>query len=382
MPRTTQPPPDDFARSGEQAEIRDLGDLLDRAAPDPGVFPADLLEARAGIEEVLRSQGDERSGVGAPERLTETTNVQGVGIGRARPTDTWACRSTPTPGQWTLHVYLDQPRDAEDVASVLVERMGARAAGTSDVPVVPVTTGPIVTQKFVSRRRPAPGGISLVSVPNAEDLGTLGCLSTGRSAPRNQRTLIIGCNHVLANSNSGSLGDCVAQPATGDFGSCPADLVAVLERFARLEFGGPINTVDCATAWAAPTDVSPGVLTPSPFGDLEIPISATTTAATVDMAVGKSGRTTEVTTGRVREVGASHWVEYPSGDKAFFSGSIVVQGDVGPFSRKGDSGAIVWTLDLIRHPVGMVFAGEIDGSRSYANPIDIVTQALDVFITA
>jgi hypothetical protein len=30
----------------------------------------------------------------------------------------------------------------------------------------------------------------------------------------------------------------------------------------------------------------------------------------------------------------------------------------------------------------MVFAGEMDGSRSYANPIDIVTQALDVFITA
>lgn len=380
MSRPHEPPPDDFARSGEEVEIRDL-DLYDRVAPDPAVFPADLLEARAGIEEALSRQGDERDEAGRTGKASETVNVQGVGIGRARPAEYGARRDAVEPGQWTLTVYLSRPRNAEDVETVLVDRMGVRAAGSSGVPVVPVVTGPIAAQSFTFRKRPAPGGISLASVPNRLDMGTLGCLSTGRSFPRNLRTLVVSCNHVLANSNLGTLGDCVVQPGAADGGRCASDQLAVLERFVPVVFGGPVNIVDCATAWADPDVVSPGVLAPGPFGPFEIPFSSTTAAATVDAAVGKSGRTTELTTGQVREVAASHWVLYPSGDQAFFSGSLAIEGDDGPFGIAGDSGAIVWTYDLVRNPIGMIFAGD-NVTRSFANPIDIVTQALDVFITA
>ncbi|MFI8521062.1 hypothetical protein ACIGEZ_25065 [Streptomyces sp. NPDC085481] len=380
MPRISEPPPEDFAGSGEEVEIRAPRDLYQRAAPDPSLFPVDLLEARSGIEAFLTGQADERNGVRSAEDLTETTNIQGVGIGRARPSDYGARGDAVEPGQWTLNVYLRRPRHPEDVVSVLVERMGVRAAGSRGVAVVPVVTGEIEAQSFTFVRRPAPGGISLIGLPNALDRGTLGCLSTGRSFPRNQRTLIISCHHVFANVNQGALGNGVIQPATADGGGFPPDLVAVLEKTVRIEFDGTINSVDCATAWADRLNVSPKVLAPGPFGPFEVPISPTTAAVTVGSAVGKSGRTTEVTSGTVQEVGASHWVRYPTGAMAYFSGSLAIVGDSGPFTVLGDSGAIVWTLDLVRNPVGLHFAGAVNGSRSFANPIDIVTQALDVFI--
>lgn len=381
MPGPSQPPPEDFARSGEDVQMSAPGNLPENIGFDPAEFPPELLEARAAIEEALRTQGDERSGVRSAEAFTELTNIQGVGIGRATPSELGPRDGAVEPGQPTLTVYLAQPRTAADVTAVLVERMGVQAAASPRVVVVPVVTGPIEAQAFTFQARPAPGGISVISDPNALGTGTLGCLTTGRSAPRDQRTLLISCNHILANSNQGQLGDCVVQPATGDGGVCPPDLVAVLERFVPVTFGGTVNGVDCATAWADPANVSPNVLAPGPSGPVEIAISSTTTAATVGMLVGKSGRTTELTSGFVQEVGASHWVGYPGGNSAFFSGSIAISGNGGVFTQPGDSGSIVWTFDEARNPVGMHFAGTSNFSRSFSNPIDIVTQALDVFIT-
>ncbi|MFJ7246818.1 hypothetical protein ACIQWA_19535 [Kitasatospora sp. NPDC098652] len=389
MSRPVQPPPEDFARSGEGVELRPPDGLPEVPGFDPAELPPELLEARAAIEGVLSGQGDERSRVRSADDvteltdITELTNIQGVGIGRSAPSERGPAGGAVEPGRPTLTVYLTRPRTAEDVRAVLVDRMGVGAAASSGVVVVPVVTGPIEAQTFELRQRPAPGGASVLGNPNALGFGfgTLGCLTTGRSSPRDQRTLILSCNHILANSNLGRLGDCVDQPATGDFGVCPDDLVAVLERFVPVAFGGPVNLVDCATAWADPAKVSPNVLARGPGGTFELAISSTTAAATVGLAVGKSGRTTEVTAGTVQEVGASHWADYPGGNSAFFSGSIAITGNLGPFAGRGDSGAIVRTDDDSRNPVGLHFAGASDQSRAFANPIDIVTQALDVFIT-
>ncbi len=330
---------------------------------------------------MLSGQGDERSGVRSADDVTELTNIQGIGVGRAGPSENGPGDGTVEPGHPTLNVYLAQPRTADDVRAVIVDRMGVSAAASPRVVVVPIVTGLIVAQLFDFQQRPAPGGISVLGNPNAVGFGTLGCLTTGRSAPRDQRTLILSCNHVLANSNQGQLGDCVDQPATGDAGICPDDLIAVLERFVPVTFGGPVNIVDCATGWADPANVSPNVLARGPGGTFELAISSTTAAATVGTAVGKSGRTTEITAGTVQEVGASHWAGYPGGNSAFFSGSIAITGNSGPFSAPGDSGAIVWTDDDNRNPVSLLFAGTSNLSRTFTNPIDIVTQALDVFIT-
>ncbi|MFK0120388.1 hypothetical protein [Streptomyces sp. NPDC090994] len=381
MPSPSEPPPDDFAQSGEHVETEQPEGLPEGAGLDPEEFPTELIEARVAIEGTLSGQGEQRSGVRSADDLTELTNIQGVGIGRATPAEYGPRRSIVEPGQHTLNVYLAQPRMADDVESVLVEQMGVRVAASPRVPVIPVVTGAIEVHAYTFQRRPAPGGISTIGHPNALATGTLGCLATGRSFPRNQRKLVLSCNHILANSNSGQLGDCVVQPAVGDGGVCPQDLIAVLERFTKVQFGGPINSVDCATAWADEAKVSPHILITGVLGPVEVPISSTTAAASVGSLVFKSGRTTEVRSGTVREVGASHWVGYPGGQAAYFSGSLAIEGNLGSFSEPGDSGSIVWTFDLARNPVGMIFAGTSNASRSFANPIDIVTQSLDIFIT-
>ncbi|MFD3991931.1 hypothetical protein [Streptomyces sp. NPDC058583] len=381
MPRISQPPPDDFAQSGETVEIPQPEVTSDHIGFDPDQFPTELVDARAALEAVLSGQGEQRGGLRSLEQLTEPTNVQGVGIGRATPPEYGPRSGVIEPGQPTLNVYLSQPRNADAVEAMLVEEMGVRDAASPRVPIVPVVTGEITTQMFNLHRRPASGGVSISSPVGT---GTLGCLSTGRSFPRDQRTLAISCNHVIADANAGLLGNCVAQPGVADSGVCPQHLIGVLERFTRIEFGGVINSVDCATAWVDPAQVNSNVLINGVLGPVEVPISTTTGAATIGMLVFKSGRTTEVTTGTVKEIGASHWVNH-GGQNAFFAGSLAIEGTGTfgplPFSKPGDSGAIAWTFDLVRTPIGLVYASSSTVSiRSFANPIDIVTQSLDVFL--
>ncbi|MCB8902408.1 MULTISPECIES: hypothetical protein [unclassified Streptomyces] len=384
MPRINEPPPDDFAQSGEAVEIPQPEVTSDHIGFDPDQFPTELVDARAALEGVLSGQGEQRGGLRSAEHLTELTNVQGVGIGRATPSEYGPRSRVIEPGQPTLSVYLSQPRTADDVEALIVEEMGVRVAASSRVPIVPVVTGEIATQMFTLHRRPASGGTSISSPVSPPSAGTLGCLATGRSFPRDLRTLAISCNHVIADVNAGALGNCIAQPGRADAGVCPQHLIGVLERFTRIEFGGVINSVDCATAWVDPAQVNSNILINGVLGPVEVPISTMTGAATLGMLVFKSGRTTEVTTGTVKEIGASHWVNQ-GGQNAFFAGSLAIEGTGTfgplPFSKKGDSGAIAWTFDLVRTPIGLVYSSSSTVSiRSFANPIDIVTQSLDVFI--
>lgn len=384
MPRLNEPPPGDFAESGEEVRMRQPEVTSDHLGFDPDEFPSELVEARAAIESVLSGQGEQRGRLPSLNNLTEMTNVQGVGIGRALPSEYGPRSSVIEPGQPTLNVYLAQPAHADSVEGLIIEEMGVRVAESSRVPVVPVVTGEINTQAYTFSSRPAPGGISVSSAISPPSSGTLGCLATGRSFPRDQRTLLLSCNHVIADINTGQAGNCTCQPGRADGGSCPQDLIAVLERFTEILFDGPINTVDCATAWADPAKVSPNILISGVLGPVEVPISSTTAAATVGDLVFKSGRTTEGTAGIVKEVGASHWVKLGN-KKAYFSGSLAIEatGTIGPspFSKPGDSGAIVWKLDVTRNPVGMVYSSSSTVStRSFANLIDLVTQSLDVFL--
>lgn len=375
------PPPDDYGpTSGEDPELPQPAYPPDEIVLDPAEYPAELLEARAEIEEILRGQSDERSGVASAENLSDVINILGVGIGRATAAEYGPRRRNVNPGQPTLAVYLASPRHTDDLESVIVERMGVRAASAPTVAVAPIVTGLIEPTSHHFRMRPAPGGISSSTVAIGGS-GTLGCLATGRSAPRNERTLILSNNHVLANSNLGTIGDCIVQSGTGDGGICASDQVAVLERLVPLSFGGgAVNYVDGATAWAWPDRVSPQMLYLTPTGATTFPISPTTVSPAVGMVVGKSGRTTELTTGTIREFPVSIWVgPYAGGGNAFFAGQIAIEGSP-MFSMPGDSGSLVWTWDAVRNPVGLIFSGGGAGNRSFANTIDIVLNSLDIAI--
>jgi hypothetical protein len=258
--------------------------------------------------------------------------------------------------------------------------MNARAIRSPRVPIRSVVTGQIDAIAHTQRLRPAPGGSSMMNAIDATMFGTMGCRATGRTPPRDRLALVVSCNHVLARGNFGAVNECVVQPSGGDQGTCPADQVAVLERFATIGYFGPWNYVDCATANAWPDRVSTQLLAMTPVGPTTFPYSDSTVAPFVGQLVGKSGRSTEVTAGTVREIGATHWVRYANGGEALFLGSIAIEG-TSQFAMEGDSGSLVWTWDLVRNPVGLLFSASRTRPRAFANQIDLVTMSLDIFLT-
>lgn len=95
------------------------------------------------------------------------------------------------------------------------------------------------------------------------------------------------------------------------------------------------------------------------------------------MPVGKSGRTTQLTSGRVIDTNASIRVNYGNGRVGNFRDQITIRGNgTTLFSQGGDSGSLIWTWDSRRLPIGLLFAG--GGQFTFANKIHHVLNALDI----
>jgi hypothetical protein len=335
---------------------------------------SELLEAKGAVEDALRQQGEQRAGIQSLDSASDVGMIQGVAIGIGDGAGPAGSGLTGVPGEPLLTIYLAEPRPPEQVQSLVVEGLGVAEAAADEVPLNAVVTGIIDASPHRFRARRAPGGISVAH--HAVTAGTLGCLATGRAAPRDEQLMILSNNHVLANANDAQVGDCICQPGPYDGGKCPADKVAVLEKFVPIEFGGAVNYVDCATAWAWPDRVtrelgymSGGQLVPFRVGEQVV-------APQLGLAVGKSGRTTQVTSGRITGIGASLWVNYSGGRSAFFQDQISIQGFSANFSAGGDSGSLIWTWSANRNPVALLYAG--GGGVTFANPLDRVLTELDI----
>ncbi|KRD46985.1 hypothetical protein ASE27_00705 [Oerskovia sp. Root918] len=179
--------------------------------------------------------------------------------------------------------------------------------------------------------------------------------------------------HVLAGSPRAKVGDAVVQPGPADGGRAPADQVGTLAATVPLA-PGRTATVDAAIALLDDPDV-----------DLDYPVGRITTTAVAlgGEVVGKIGRTTAVTAGRVTAIELDDVVVgYGEGLGALrFDDQIEVEGTgSGPFSRGGDSGSLVYREDGVA--LGLLFAGSETGGENgtgltYVNPIDTVLAALD-----
>jgi len=178
--------------------------------------------------------------------------------------------------------------------------------------------------------------------------------------------------HVLAGSPGAQVGDVVVQPGPADGGSAPDDRVGTLAALVPLE-AGVTQTVDAAVA-----------LLDDPAVDPEYPGGRVTETAVAlgGEVVGKSGRTTGVTAGRVTAIELDDVVVgYGDGLGALrFDDQIEVEstGD-GPFSRGGDSGSLVYREDGVA--LGLLFAGSETGGANgtgltYCNPIGTVLERL------
>lgn len=178
--------------------------------------------------------------------------------------------------------------------------------------------------------------------------------------------------HVLVGSPAARVGDVVVQPGPADGGRAPDDRVGTLAGLVPLE-AGVTQTVDAAVALLDDPDVDP-----------EYPVGRITTTAVAlgGEVVGKSGRTTGVTAGRVTAIELDDVVVgYGDGLGALrFDDQIEVEstGD-GPFSRGGDSGSLVYREDGVA--LGLLFAGSETGGANgtgltYCNPIGTVLDRL------
>jgi hypothetical protein len=210
--------------------------------------------------------------------------------------------------------------------------------------------------------------------------GTLGSLVT-----RNGAQFILSNNHVMANSDTAQIGDPIIQPGLIDNpapNTCTTtgtSTVANLTAFFNLE-SDPAPKVDAAIAQIVPGKVDLlgnilylGATATNGIPDPGPPHAGSGVAATVSMAVAKSGRTTGLTCSSVLATNTATSVQYQKGcgTGATFSVSYTNLVDVvgGQFSSEGDSGSLIVTQNTA-DAVALLFAGS--DQDSIGNPISTV----------
>lgn len=250
-----------------------------------------------------------------------------------------------------------------------------RAAARSGRPDGPDVRPPVVTALAAGetgRVRPLRPGVSIAHVDVTA--GTLGAFVRTTTDGTSGSVLALSNWHVLAGSPAAQAGDVVVQPGAADGGRAPDDRVGTLAGLVPLE-AGVTQTVDAALALLDDPDVDPTY----PVGRV-----TTTAVALGGEAVGKVGRTTGITAGRVSAIELDD-VVVGYGDELGalrFDDQIEVESTgTGPFSRGGDSGSLVYREDGVA--LGLLFAGSESGGANgsgltYCNLVGTVLDRLGV----
>ena len=207
--------------------------------------------------------------------------------------------------------------------------------------------------------------------------GTLGALVS-----RGGNLYIISNNHVIARSDSATVGDAIVQPGLIDNNCATPPTVATLSQFFNMETG-PAPRIDAALALIATGAVDTagtilqlgGTASNPPINGP--PHAGSGVAPTVGMAVAKSGRSTGLTCSSIFATQANINVTYQKGcgTGSTFNVTFTNQVDVtnNGFSAAGDSGSLIVTQDTA-DPVALLFAGS--GSDTVGNPISDVLNGL------
>lgn len=365
-PASSVPENPDAAAAGIEALV--LEDQQRSVLAEVGAS-ADLLALRDAVEATLVAGTGEN--VVMSEGDDPAKGIVGVGIGLPDPDQLAAGMGAP--GQPALTLFTVNAMPQEALMAQLAQSAGTRALST--VPVQQVPVGVVDALSHRARHRPAPGGCSVGHVNVTA--GTLGSRAIGTTAPWTNRHLILSNNHVLANSNAGQVNDSIIQPGAFDGGRHPDDQIAVLAKWVPISFGGAANFVDCAVGWAWHERIRGEQMYMSGGSVAFYRTGTTPVAASLNMIVGKSGRTTGLTQGRVTTVGVSVNVNYGGGRVALFRDQIAIQSvNANPFSAGGDSGSLIWHWATGVQPVALLFAG--GGGTTFANVIGRVLSALAI----
>ncbi|OLB29874.1 MAG: hypothetical protein DMG41_03370 [Acidobacteria bacterium] len=253
----------------------------------------------------------------------------------------------------------------------------------------PNSSGSATVTIFPPNQNPQGGVIKLGSSGgNQNDSSTSGNLITccggtlGSLVTRGGTQYILSDNHVLARTDLAAIGESIIQPALVDT-SCGQGVFATvgqLSQFYNLEMG-TAPKIDAAIAQAVTGAVDPsgnilflGATTDANNVPLPAaPHAGSGVAASLSMAVTKSGRSTGLTCSTVLSTNATASVQYQKGcgTGTMFSETFTNQVDVagGSFSAAGDSGSLIVTQNTA-DPVALVFAGS--DADTVGNPVSDV----------
>ena len=354
---------DDFAAPSDAGDAG--GDF--ESAPEAQA----LIACKAAIEEKLAAASSAGAMSAASLEGPARPNLTGVGLALGGEDGTGGI-----PGQPSLVVFVENDADPEEVRREIVDTMGVQAASSDDLQIQVVVTGVIDAYSTNrSRFRPAPAGVSVGHF--AITAGTIGGWARGRGN-RSNRLLMVSNNHVLAASNKGKFNDAILQPGPADGGVNPRDRIAILERFVPIAFGGgAVNFVDCATGWCWPNLVRRDHVYHNGAAPVFFKVGTCVLEPRVGAVVGKTGRTTNLTQGRITATGVAINVNYGAAGIAHFRDQFAVRSvNANPFSAGGDSGSFVWSWDARRCVTGLLFAG--GGGTTFCNRIARVVPALDI----
>jgi hypothetical protein len=242
--------------------------------------------------------------------------------------------------------------------------------------------GTFEPQLLKRRMRPSPSGFSVGNV--RVTAGTLGSVvydflpgatvdppGPGLGTP--SKFYVLSNNHVLADSNRAQLGSAILQPGVFDGGTDPADRLATLDRFITIQFAPqtPVerhnNVVDCALGAVEFQDATREQY----FSGAPRAWRRKANIAVGDL-VKKTGRTTNISFGRIIAVDATIDVNYGTAGTARFKDQILTTN----ISAGGDSGSLVTSLDNVA--TGLLFAGS--SVVTVANHIENVRTLLRVEI--
>jgi len=342
-----------------------------------GDIEAEAIQATFDLKEELTAALFSREtpvveAMAAPDPGT-CNNIVGFGLGY--PEIDFESTSMDGPGGPVINVYVVDRAPIDMVKATLVDQLSASKLMSDSVPINIVPVGSVEAYSHTHRERPAPCGISAGNFRISA--GTLGVLARGRRGARRNRILALSNNHVFAASNAGRAGDAILQPGAADQGRNPQDRIAILEKWVPIKFGNSdINYVDCATGWCWSRRVRRDFLYRSTAGSRYFRVNGRPVRARTGMMVGKSGRTTGLTLGRIYDTSANIRVNFGRAGVANFRDQITVRGNRGDFSRPGDSGSLIWSWDRGRSAVGLLFAG--GNGYTFGNKIHRVLDALDI----
>ncbi|HPC05599.1 MAG TPA: hypothetical protein PLI60_02660 [Anaerolineaceae bacterium] len=316
--------------------------------------------------------------------LLALPNVVGVGIGHKKT----GGNKLETLGLVTL-VRAKMPVDSLPKGAAIPSELDGFQTDVVEVGHLRVMTSRL------DRWRPAVGGISTGHFQVTA--GTLGCLVYDLASGE---PLILSNNHVLANSNACSIHDPILQQGRIDGGIVGEDTLATLARFIPIRFQAEagsiklpeflirlglliagwfkneklkqffenllprINHMDAAVA--KPLD--PQMVVPEVLG---IGIPSGTAAASLDMPVRKSGRTTGVTDGTIEVLNATVTVSYGDNLTARFENQIITSA----MCMGGDSGSVLFSAGTSQ-VIGLLFGGS--SLVTIYSPIEPILSALKV----